>query len=150
MKTDRLAPLINHYAESHRNPANEAIHCICVPAILFAVLGWLLSVNIVLALAVICLAIAYYIRLSVRAAMEMTFVFGLMLVIWLTLIPAHHMFLFALCIFVIAWIGQFVGHAIEGAKPSFVEDLQYLMIGPVFVIAVLKARMRGARKFASH
>jgi uncharacterized membrane protein YGL010W len=36
-------------------------------------------------------------------------------------------------IFVVAWIGQFYGHHLEGRKPSFLTDLQYLLIGPIWI-----------------
>jgi uncharacterized membrane protein YGL010W len=45
-------------------------------------------------------------------------------------------------VFVLAWIGQFIGHKIEGKKPSFFDDLRYLLIGPLFVLAVLYRRLR--------
>src|SRR5262249_2722390 len=38
-------------------------------------------------------------------------------------------------VFVAAWIAQFVGHSIEGRKPSFFEDLQFLLIGPLWLLA---------------
>ena len=40
-------------------------------------------------------------------------------------------------IFVIAWIGQFIGHKIEGKKPSFLEDLQFLMVGPAWLLSFI-------------
>ena len=43
-------------------------------------------------------------------------------------------------IFVVAWIGQFIGHKIEGKKPSFFEDLQFLLIGPMWLLADLYRR----------
>ena len=44
-------------------------------------------------------------------------------------------------IFVVGWIFQFVGHKIEGKKPSFFEDIQYLWVGPLFVVAWLLRRL---------
>jgi uncharacterized membrane protein YGL010W len=58
--------------------------------------------------------------------------------------PTHHILLAAAAIFILAWIGQFIGHAYEGAKPSFFEDVQYFMIGPLFILAVLKNRVLGS------
>jgi uncharacterized membrane protein YGL010W len=43
----------------------------------------------------------------------------------------------ALIIFILAWIGQFWGHKIEGKKPSFIKDVQFLMIGPAWVMSFL-------------
>jgi uncharacterized membrane protein YGL010W len=42
--------------------------------------------------------------------------------------------LFSISVFIIAWTGQFYGHKIEGKKPSFLKDLQFLLIGPAWVI----------------
>jgi uncharacterized membrane protein YGL010W len=36
-------------------------------------------------------------------------------------------------VFVGAWMGQFYGHKVEGKKPAFFEDLQFLLIGPIWV-----------------
>jgi uncharacterized membrane protein YGL010W len=60
----------------------------------------------------------------------------------LALIPDKQRFTASLAVFVLAWIGQFVGHKIEGKKPSFFDDLRYLLIGPLFVLAVLYRRLR--------
>jgi uncharacterized membrane protein YGL010W len=46
----------------------------------------------------------------------------------------------SLGVFVIAWIGQFIGHKIEGKKPSFFDDLRFLLIGPLFVLSFLYRR----------
>jgi uncharacterized membrane protein YGL010W len=141
MKTATLNHLIDHYAQSHTNPRNELIHCICVPAILFAVLGVILAINFGLTLIAIALALVYYSRLGTGAALEMAVILVAMLAIWLVAVPSPYILITAVIIFVAAWIGQFVGHAIEGAKPSFLEDLQYLLIGPLFVVDALKRRL---------
>ena len=140
MDTARLDGMIEHYAQSHRNPLNEIIHCICVPAIVFAVLGLLYAADLTLALIGMVAAIVYYARLSPQAATEMAIMLMLMLAVWGLFGRSDHLALAALVIFVVAWIGQFIGHHYEGAKPSFLEDLQYLMIGPLFVISVLKRK----------
>ena len=43
----------------------------------------------------------------------------------------------SLAIFIVAWIGQFIGHKIEGKKPSFFEDLQFLLIGPAWLLSFI-------------
>jgi uncharacterized membrane protein YGL010W len=140
----KLDALISHYASSHQEHRNEIIHCICVPAILFSVIGLLFALNFGLTLIAIAAAILYYNRLGHKAAVQMAVVMILMLLVWMLVMPAHHIVLAAAGIFVVAWIGQFIGHAYEGAKPSFTEDLQYLLIGPLFVLDVLKAKLRRA------
>ncbi len=143
MDTAKLDGMIEHYALSHKNPRNEVIHCICVPAIVFAVLGLLYAASLTLALIGMVAAIVYYARLSTQAATEMAIMLMVMLAVWGLFGGSHHIAMAALVIFVVAWIGQFVGHYYEGAKPSFLEDLQYLMIGPLFVISVLKQKFGG-------
>jgi uncharacterized membrane protein YGL010W len=144
MSTTKRDGLIRHYAASHRDPRNEAIHCVCVPAIVFAVIGFLFYVNIGLTLMAIAAAVIYYSRFSPLAAVEMAVILILMMAAWLMLMPTHHILLAAAAIFILAWIGQFIGHAYEGAKPSFFEDVQYFMIGPLFILAVLKNRVLGS------
>jgi uncharacterized membrane protein YGL010W len=39
-----------------------------------------------------------------------------------------------LLIFILAWVGQFIGHKIEGMKPSFFQDLQFLLVGPMWLM----------------
>jgi uncharacterized membrane protein YGL010W len=134
---------IAHYAASHRNSRNEIIHCICVPAIVFAVLGFIYGFSLTLVLIALGAAIVYYARLGAMAAVEMAIMLVAMLAVWSLFGHTHHIVLASVIIFVLAWIGQFVGHYFEGAKPSFLEDLQYLMIGPLYVIAVLKHRFFG-------
>lgn len=136
---------LNEYGESHQNPTNKLVHWICVPAIFFSVVGLLYSVklpfsiaeNLQLNLAMVILALVslYYIRLSVTLAV------GLLLFAGLCLYLAQQienqglvLWQVSLGIFVVAWIGQFWGHKVEGKKPSFFKDLQFLMIGPAWLM----------------
>lgn len=136
---------LNEYGESHQNPTNKLVHWICVPSIFFSVVGLLYSVklpfsiaeNLQLNLAMVILALVslYYIRLSVTLAV------GLLLFAGLCLYLAQQienqglvLWKVSLGIFVIAWIGQFWGHKVEGKKPSFFKDLQFLMIGPAWLM----------------
>ena len=40
-----------------------------------------------------------------------------------------------LVVFIAAWIGQFIGHKIEGKKPSFLKDIVFLLIGPAWLLS---------------
>ncbi|SFL43660.1 DUF962 domain-containing protein [Rugamonas rubra] len=133
--------LLAKYRESHLNPTNEIIHFVCVPVIVFTLLGLLWSVHALLALAVVLAALAYYARLSRPFALGMLLMSALMLGLLAALPPATVLPL-SLTIFVLAWIGQFIGHKIEGKKPSFLEDLRFLLIGPLFVLSFLYRRLR--------
>lgn len=135
----RVDALLAHYADSHRNTTNEAIHCVAIPLIMLSLLGLLYALHPTVAYAFVGASFVYYARLSgvFLAAMAAVSVVMLALV--------HAMDDQALpisaAIFVLAWIAQFVGHKIEGKKPSFFEDLQYLWVGPLFVLSLLFRRL---------
>ena len=132
--------LLATYAESHRNHTNEIIHFICVPAIVLSALGMIWSLHPLAALAVSVLSLLYYFRLSVSFAIGMLLMSGAML--WLlSLAPQDRVLQISFVIFVVAWIGQFIGHKIEGKKPSFFDDLRFLLIGPLFVLGFLYRRL---------
>ncbi|MFZ6750046.1 DUF962 domain-containing protein [Undibacterium sp. Ren11W] len=133
--------LLNQYAESHRNHVNELIHFVCVPVIMWTVLGLLWAAHPALALVAALLALAYYFSLSVPFAVGMCLMAAAMLAI-LYLLPAAAVLPSALGLFVIAWIFQFIGHKIEGKKPSFFDDLRFLLIGPLFVLGFLYRRLK--------
>lgn len=132
--------LIATYAESHLNRTNEIIHFICVPAIVFTVMGLLWSLHPLAAACLAALSLLYYLRLSPTMALGMALMSAAMLYI-LTLLPQQQIWKISLAIFVIAWIGQFIGHKIEGKKPSFFDDLRFLLIGPLFVLSFLYRRL---------
>ncbi len=132
--------LLAQYSESHRNPTNELIHMACVPVIVFTLLGILWAIHPVLALATGAGALWYYARLSRPFALGMLVMIALMLGV-LALMPPFTVLPVSLALFVVAWIGQFIGHKIEGKKPSFLEDLRFLLIGPLFVLAFLYRRL---------
>jgi uncharacterized membrane protein YGL010W len=132
--------LLEKYSESHLNPTNEAIHCVCVPLIVFSLLGLIWAVHPLLALAAVAAALAYYFKLSRNFAFGMLLMSAVMLVV-LAALPRPAVLPLSILIFVLAWIGQFIGHKIEGKKPSFFDDLRFLLIGPLFVLGVLYRRL---------
>jgi uncharacterized membrane protein YGL010W len=132
--------LIGKYSESHLNHTNEIIHFICIPAIVFTFLGLLWALHPIAALAVTVLSLIYYMTLSMPLAVGMLIMSGAMLWILQTM-PQAYVLPGSVAIFVIAWIGQFIGHKIEGKKPSFFDDLRFLLIGPIFVLGFLYRRL---------
>ena len=132
--------LLAQYGESHLNPTNEVIHFICVPVIVFSLLGLVWSIHPLAAVAVSLASLRYYFKLSRPFAMGMLLMSATMLVLLLALPPATVLPL-SMAIFVLAWIGQFIGHKIEGRKPSFFDDLRFLLIGPLFVLGFLYRRL---------
>ena len=133
--------LLARYADSHRHPLNEAIHCVCIPAIVFSLLGILWAIHPAAALLVVGGALAYYVRLSLPFAIGMAAMAAVMLGL-LSLLPEGTVLAASIGIFVLAWIGQFIGHQIEGKKPSFLDDLRFLLIGPLFVLGLLYRGLR--------
>ena len=139
-----LHSLLSEYAESHQNRVNKLIHYVCVPLIYFSIVGMLYSVElgtwngveVRLVYLIMFLVLVYYARLSWGLFGVMSAFSGLC--IWGNYQVEQHVFipLYAvdLTVFVLAWIGQFIGHHIEGKKPSFFKDLQFLLIGPAWIL----------------
>ena len=133
--------LLAKYSESHLNHTNELIHFVCVPVIVFSLLGIIWYVHPLAAMAVTVAALAYYFQLSKPFALGMLAMSVPMLWV-LSLLPHPIVLPLSIAIFVLAWIGQFIGHQIEGKKPSFLDDLRFLLIGPLFVLSFLYRRLK--------
>lgn len=136
------------YAVSHRNETNKAIHYICVPAIFFSIVGLLMSIpsgfltelaggSFLLgnwATVALIFVLIFYFRLSVSMGFKML-IFSILCIVGNYFISTvAPLWLVSLIIFAVAWVGQFYGHKIEGKKPSFLKDIQFLLIGPAWVI----------------
>lgn len=140
---------LDEYADSHRNADNKTLHRICVPLIVFATLGMIRVIPggnplVNACTLAIVLALVYYALLSWRLALGMVVAlaatYAAIEVSYQTLAGWHAPAMVA--VFVLAWIGQFVGHRIEGKKPSFFKDLQFLLIGPLWLLADLYRGLR--------
>ena len=135
----RVDKLISHYGQSHQNPGNEVIHFIAIPLIMLSMVGMLYALHPYVAYAFIAASMVYYARLSM--------VFLLIMVVWsaltvsVVLTMGANVLPISVAIFVGAWILQFIGHKMEGKKPSFFEDIQYLWVGPLFVLSKLLGRL---------
>ncbi len=148
---------LSEYGKSHQNPTNKKIHWICVPLILTSLFGllWNLSfpINITISLndmlismnwtlTLIIIATLFYFKLSLSLTIGMIFISMGALTInhYLNLLP-YPLWQTSLFIFVIAWIGQFIGHKIEGKKPSFFKDIQFLLIGPAWLLSFIYKKL---------
>ena len=140
------------YSNDHQNALNQKIHVICVPLILWSVIAllWVIPVPAVLgrpgAWAGLAMALAsiFYWRLSrpLGAFMLLQFVLmGFVTHLLMQTLGAGSLLWLAIGVFVLAWIGQFIGHKYEGKKPSFLADLVYLLIGPAWVVGKLMRRL---------
>jgi uncharacterized membrane protein YGL010W len=142
------AEWLDDYGISHRNPTNKLLHWICVPAIMWCVIGllWCVPFPAAVRSAIpaanwgslgVLAALVYYAFLSLPLALGALPVFLAMLWSIDQLQRAVPVPLWSICavLFVLAWIGQFIGHAVEGKRPSFFKDLQFLLIGPLWLLA---------------
>jgi uncharacterized membrane protein YGL010W len=136
------------YGVSHRNAINKSLHWICVPVIVWCALGlaWGAPFPVVVraalpaanwAIAAALATLVYYARLSPRLALGVLPVFLVFLWSIDEIQRNAQLPLWSICLvlFVLAWIGQFIGHVIEGRRPSFFKDLQFLLIGPLWLLA---------------
>jgi len=134
------------YSDDHRNALNQRIHVVAVPAILWSVVAllWCLPPlitwfqNGIWAGLAMFGAWCFYNRLSRSLGLGMLavlFVIGCSCRLLEARIGLSHLALLSAGVFVVAWIAQFIGHRVEGRKPSFLTDLTYLLIGPAWVLA---------------
>ncbi|MFT4993041.1 MAG: YGL010W-like membrane protein [Paraglaciecola sp.] len=134
--------LLNEYGESHKNKLNKLIHAVAVPAIFFVSIGLLWSIPTPKFLAYFALTWAhvlvipvlyYYFKLSgpIGAAMTLMSMASFMGIMLLEATDTS-VWQFSLIVFVVMWVLQFIGHHIEGERPSFMKDLQFLLVGPAW------------------
>lgn len=143
----KIEQLFAEYTESHQNKTNKLIHWICVPLIFFSIAGFISLIPSphfcanyfgcisIASIVVITLVSLFYFRLSWRIGIIMLIIIFLIEhSLYLVNINFKNSWLIYLTIFVITWIFQFIGHKIEGKKPSFLKDLQFLLVGPIWLL----------------
>jgi len=143
MKT--LAEQLTKYAAYHRDRRNIATHFVGIPMIVFAtsallsrpLFGALGGVALTPALVATLATVIFYLALDLRYGIAMAAFMGAS---WWTgaAVAAHSTALwltFGIGMFVAGWAIQFIGHAFEGKKPAFVDDLVGLLVGPLFIVA---------------
>jgi len=136
---------LDGYSADHRNPVNQVIHWLCVPPIVWTVVALLWTVPVpsawlkpgAWAVFAMVLAFAWYWKHSHRlgGALLVAFAALALFTAWLfdVLGPVRLRWT-ALVVFVLAWIGQFIGHKFEGHRPSFLTDVSYLLVGPAWLM----------------
>lgn len=146
----KIDQLLSEYGESHQNATNKTIHWICVPLIFFSIVGLIASIpsgfvqsflgqgNAYANWATVTLIVvtAYYVSLSIPLSIGMV-LFALLCLYVAKVIVSFDiapLWMVSIIIFVVAWIGQFYGHKVEGKKPSFLKDLQFLLVGPAWLM----------------
>jgi uncharacterized membrane protein YGL010W len=148
--------LLSEYGVSHQHPTNKTIHWICVPAIFFSMVGLVFSLpqgplevlSPIIgdfanwATFVLAIVLIYYAALSLPLALGMFLFSALCLAIanLLYIISPVPLWAISLVVFLLAWMLQFYGHKIEGKKPSFFRDVQFLLIGPAWLMHFIYKR----------
>ena len=147
--------LIEAYAESHQNPTNKLIHWICVPVIMWTTVGLLWAIPhdyfgvgpgtawMNWGSIGVALSLLFYFRMSVTVGVGMSVVGTALLALsyFVELLVPVALWKVCLVVFVLAWILQFVGHKIEGKKPSFLQDVFFLLVGPAWILHFVYGRM---------
>lgn len=144
---------LTEYGESHQDETNKTIHWICVPTIFFTIVGLFYSIRLPaqltpalplnVAMILILLVTVYYFFLSKTIWIGML-LFGLLclgICYWIETYASVPLWLVCVVLFVLAWVGQFYGHKVEGKKPSFLKDIQFLMIGPMWLMSFIYKKM---------
>ncbi len=140
-----MQQLLDEYATSHQNKTNKLIHYFAVPLIFWSITAmlWAVKIPYVENLAIVSTVIAsfYYLSKDLIVAIEMI-VFSIVCLVLNDFLESKGFPILniAIGVFVIAWIFQFIGHKIEGKKPSFFKDVQFLMIGPAWIVNQLFKR----------
>lgn len=143
---------LDSYSADHQNPINQRLHWLCVPPIVWSVAALLWTIPVparflqpgAWSVLVMVLAFAWYWRRSHRLGLALLLAFALLAVFTGFLfdrLGAVNLRWLALAVFVVAWIGQFVGHIFEGRRPSFFTDLSYLLVGPAWLMEKLLRRL---------
>lgn len=150
--SNKFQSLLDEYSESHQNVTNKKIHWICVPLIFWSIIALLYSIPntflidifgdyIISNWAVVAMipVFFYYVSLSTMIAIGMAIFITICLFIseFIVYFSPISLWLNAVIVFAVAWIGQFIGHNIEGKKPSFLKDIQFLLIGPAWLMHFL-------------
>jgi uncharacterized membrane protein YGL010W len=146
----KIDALLHEYGLSHQNETNKTIHWICVPAIFFSIVGLIFSIpagplEILTpmlngfanwATLVLLVVLIYYVSISPPLALGMLFFSAICLALanLIQLTSPLPLWVISILLFVVAWVLQFYGHKIEGKKPSFLKDVQFLLIGPAWLM----------------
>lgn len=142
---------LDEYQQSHSHPVNEIIHWICIPLIMLSTIGLLWAVPLpgpiaahpLLNLGTITVAgaLAWYMMMNRKLAVGMALWSGALLAIDFYLASRGVLVFTSVALFVGAWLVQLWGHKVEGKKPSFFKDLQFLLIGPLWLLSAVYRKL---------
>jgi uncharacterized membrane protein YGL010W len=138
--------LLEQYGTSHQNSTNKLIHWVCIPLIMLSLTGIIMQIPFPIkisglnwAVLIYGIALIYYLRLSPVLFAGFVLIVAMLFLgaTWISNQSAMQsvspLMVFFL-IFLLSWVGQFYGHHLEGKRPSFFQDLQFLLIGPAWLL----------------
>ena len=160
MSNKSIHDWFNEYAQSHQNKTNKIIHWICIPLIFWSIIALFslipsdsmkifnnetLNQFAHFGTIIILIGLLFYLKLSFKIFIGMFMLSLVVLIdIWLVneLFDKNTFTYLTISIFVLSWVGQFIGHKIEGKKPSFIKDIQFLLIGPAWLIGFIYSYLK--------
>lgn len=151
----KFQSLLDEYSESHQNVINKKIHWICVPLIFWSIIALLYSIPntflvdifgnyLISNWAVVAMIPVFFYYVSLSSAIAAGMIVFISISLFLSDFLLHFspipLWIIAVIVFALAWIGQFYGHKVEGKKPSFLKDIQFLLIGPAWLLHFIYKR----------
>ena len=146
--------LIDAYGVSHKNKTNKLIHWVCVPAIFFSIVGlvsiipfpWeaelIQNIDFNWSFIALLLVLIYYVSISIPISIGMSLFSLICIYLCGHLNSFDHPTWIYISVFAVSWVFQFIGHHIEGKKPSFLEDIQFLLIGPAWLMHFIYKKLK--------
>lgn len=141
------------YTATHEHPVNRLIHLVCAPLAAVSIVGLLWSLPVPGAFpgispalnwgsTFVMAAIVYYFIISFTLGLGMIPVMlGLMIGIhWLDH-QGPPLWAYSLALLLACLSAMLAGHAMEGQKARLVNDLQLVMLAPLFLLAGLYRRL---------
>ena len=143
--------LFAEYSKSHRNAINKCIHWICVPLIFWTILGFVSlipsppfcnsyfgCISMVSLISMVLITL-FYVRLSLLIGVVMIAIMVLMehFIYQVNITMGKQSWILYLAVFVVTWIFQLIGHKIEGKKPTLVKDVQFVLVGPIWLLTYI-------------
>lgn len=135
------------YGKDHQNHTNQLIHKICVPLIFFTVIGilWCLPTPVAFdrvpylnwGTIFAAYSLCFYLYLNFKMFLGILVQTLIMCLICQKLYEINVLLPLSIVLFFLGWVAQFWGHKIEGKKPSFLMDLTFLLVGPMWVMRFL-------------
>lgn len=152
----KIDALFAEYAESHQNSTNKFIHWICVPLIFWCIMGFISIIpsphycinfyGCISIVSIICIVLVsiFYFPLSWKIALIMIVIMLIFehLLYAINIYFGRKSWIIFLSVFVVTWILQFLKHKIEGKKPSFLKDLQFLLVGPIWLLSFVLKKLK--------